>query len=146
MEVKEFTSSFQSRVKNLVISIHKEFGFPYDFRLDYDLDNPDKYYKKEGGVFYILVDDNKLIGTVALKRLGERDAELKRLYLKKKYRGRGLGQKLLNKALDFCRVKGIKRVVLDTNKKQVKAQKLYEKFGFGIDKVVNNTIYMSKDF
>ncbi len=45
----------------------------------------------------------------------------------KEYRGKGLGRRLLTKALDFCREKGFKQVVFDTNKKQITARSYIRK-------------------
>lgn len=145
MKIIKYFPSYQKQVKDFVISIHEEFGFPYNYELDYDLDDPDKYYKKQGGIFYLLLDNKSLIGTVAIRNLGNRKGELKRLYLKKEFRGKGLGSKLLNRVLDFCRKNDFAKIVLDTNKKQTSAQKLYKRNGFKVESEVKNIIFMSKD-
>jgi len=144
MKLIKYTNSYQKDVKDFVIAAHDEFTFPYDRKLDYDLDNPDKYYNNRGGMFYLLLDNEKVIGTAAVKKLDDKTAELKRLYVNKNYRGKGLGLQLFTEALDFCRENKIAKVVLDTNIKQKAAQKLYEKNGFKIDRVDKNTIFMSK--
>ena len=144
MKLIKYTNSYQKDVKDFVIAAHDEFNFPYDRKLDYDLDNPDKYYNNRGGMFYLLLDNEKVIGTAAVKKLDDKTAALKRLYVNKNYRGKGLGLQLFTEALDFCRENKIAKVVLDTNIKQKAAQKLYEKNGFKIDRVDKNTIFMSK--
>lgn len=146
MKIEEYSDRYQQQVKNLVISIHEEFGFPYDFKLDYDLEDPGKFYTNVGGAFFILLDDNRLLGTVAIKKISKKNAELKRMYLLKEYRGQGLGSKLLDEAIEFCRGKAFKKVNLDTNIKQIGAQKLYQKKGFQISKIKGNTIFMSLEF
>jgi putative acetyltransferase len=141
----EYSEEYQEVVKEFVIAAHEEFGFPYNQDLDADLENPSIFYKDRGGVLYLLLDGTRLIGTVAVKNLGDGAAELKRMYLNKMYRGQGLGQRLLDHALVFCRERSFKRVVLDTNIQQVDAQKFYGRNGFQIDKTVKNAIFMSKD-
>ncbi|WP_342602661.1 GNAT family N-acetyltransferase [Peribacillus sp. FSL E2-0159] len=52
------------------------------------------------------------------------------LFVKESARKKGFGEELLNTAITFARETGAKGVLLETGKDNVKAQKLYEKFGF----------------
>jgi GNAT superfamily N-acetyltransferase len=67
---------------------------------------------------------------VALRDLGDRAVELKRMYLRPEARGRGLGRQLLGIALDWARSHGIGVIRLDTSERMVAAQRLYEAHGF----------------
>ena len=48
-------------------------------------------------IFWCMFDEEKIIGTVAVKELDQKRCELKSLYLLESYHGRGLGQHLLEK-------------------------------------------------
>ncbi|MBS4211199.1 MULTISPECIES: GNAT family N-acetyltransferase [Neobacillus] len=52
------------------------------------------------------------------------------LYVKKEYRGKGIGDKLINKAIEMARDTGAKGVLLETASDNFPAQGLYEKIGF----------------
>lgn len=143
--IVEFTNDYQPRVKALVVGIHEEFGFLYDFKLDFDLEDPIRYYTSAGGVFYVLLNGEDVIGTVAVKKIDERVVELKRMYLLPEYRGQGWGARLLEQALAFCREKGFKSCVLDTNTKQESAQRLYASYGFETYKQEKNDLFMRLD-
>lgn len=80
--------------------------------------------------FWCMFDDDKMIGTVALKLLSDYDCELKALYLEKKYHGRGLGRQLAQTAVDFARQSGFSAIYLDCMSTSTAAVKLYEKLGF----------------
>ena len=80
--------------------------------------------------FWCMFDDDKMIGTVALKRLSDYDCELKALYLEKKYHGKGLGRTLAQTAIDFARRQGFTEIYLDCMSTSTAAVKLYEKLGF----------------
>ena len=80
--------------------------------------------------FWCLLSENKVLGTVAVKRLDETTSELKALYLAPELRGKGYGYKMLDLAVLFAREKGYKRIVLDSMSKYDAALKLYEKYGF----------------
>jgi GNAT superfamily N-acetyltransferase len=71
-----------------------------------------------------------VIGSVALRDLGDGTVELKRMYLRPEARGRGLGRELLGVALGWARAHGKSAVRLDTSERMVAAQRLYEAHGF----------------
>lgn len=81
-------------------------------------------------VFFCLVLDDKVVGTVGLKKINDDTAELKALYLSKELRGQGLGLKLINSVIDKAKEKGYKLILLDSMSKYKEAVKLYEKVCF----------------
>ena len=86
--------------------------------------------RKKFDRFWCLLSDEKVLGTVAVKRLDETTSELKALYLSPELRGKGYGYKLLDLAVLFAKEKGYKKIVLDSMSKYTAALKLYEKYGF----------------
>ena len=81
-------------------------------------------------VFYCLKADERVIGTVALKKLNDDTAELKALYLDKSFRGQGFGKRLIDIVIKEAEMRGFKYVVLDSMKQYKDARRLYEKCGF----------------
>lgn len=81
-------------------------------------------------LFLCMKDRNKIIGTIALKKLNEANCELKTMYLNKNYQGRKLGYKLAVSAIDFAKSKGFKRIYLDSMTQYDKALRLYRSLGF----------------
>ena len=69
-------------------------------------------------------------GCVALRPLGETDAEIKRLYIRPQYRGMGLGRVLAECVIDEARALGYRTVKLDTLPGMAQAQHLYRELGF----------------
>ncbi len=92
-------------------------------------------------VFYCLTADDKVIGTVALKKIDDSSVELKALYLDSKYRGKGLGSRLMDKAIDEAKARGFKSIVLDSMSKYKDALRLYEKYGFRNTERFNDNEY-----
>jgi ribosomal protein S18 acetylase RimI-like enzyme len=56
--------------------------------------------------------------------------ELKRIYVRKEFHGRGIAQKLMDLFLDFAREKKYEVVWLGVWEHNLRAQKFYEKYGF----------------
>jgi GNAT superfamily N-acetyltransferase len=71
-----------------------------------------------------------VLGSVAMRAVGGREAELKRMYLLPEARGRGLGRRLLETALGWAREGGFAAVRLDTTAEMRAARGLYESAGF----------------
>lgn len=80
--------------------------------------------------FWCLVEDDTVLGSVAVRRFSDDTAELKALYLSEKLRGQGWGYKLLDLVVSYAREQGCRRVVLDSMKSYTSARRLYDRFGF----------------
>ena len=70
------------------------------------------------------------MGCAGLRAWGEGAGELKRMFILKEHRSRGLGGKLLTTAIEMARSKGFTRLLLDTQKHLKAANHLYQKQGF----------------
>jgi ribosomal protein S18 acetylase RimI-like enzyme len=86
--------------------------------------------EKEFDCFWCLLTDDKVAGTVGIRKEDDTTAELKAMYLSQELRGKGYGYKLLDLAMTYSKEKGYKRVVLDSMSKYDAALRLYEKYGF----------------
>ena len=126
MSIVPFDSTHAEGFRSLVADTLREFGFEEDPHFDGDLDDPAVAYS----MLWIAVDDGNVVGSVALRDLGDGAVELKRMYLRPEQRGRGLGKQLLALALDWAREHGMSVVRLDTSERMETAQRLYEAHGF----------------
>jgi GNAT superfamily N-acetyltransferase len=88
-------------------------------------------YQPPGGRLLLAFSDLQLAGCVALRDLRNEACEMKRLYLKPEFRGKGLGRVLAEKIIAEARIIGYKRMRLDTlPPKMNKAITLYRSLGF----------------
>jgi ribosomal protein S18 acetylase RimI-like enzyme len=94
---------------------------------------PGEYTPPRGALFLARVG-GKLAGCCALRPLDNADypnaAEMKRLFVRKAFRGSGLGRQLAETALDAARQGGYACVLLDTLDDMEAARALYEELGF----------------
>jgi ribosomal protein S18 acetylase RimI-like enzyme len=126
MAIVPFEPRHHDGFRVLVAETLREFGFEPDPAFDGDLDDPAAAY----AALWIALDGDEVVGSVALRDLGDGAVELKRMYLRPDQRGRGLGRELLALALAWSREQGARVVRLDTSERMVAAQRLYEAYGF----------------
>ena len=144
IKIRVFQRNDSEKVIELISDIIvNEFNFKLEFdTLDSDILAIEEIYNKsDGGCFWVAesLDDNnieqqqqKIVGTTAVRNLKqfESTCELKRMYVLNEFRRLGLGQKLLDIAIDFARSVGYSRMVLDSSKTLCAARALYLKKGF----------------
>lgn len=82
------------------------------------------------GAFLVAYLGEDHIGCGAIRRIGDLDAEIKRIYVKKPFRGMGVGRILLDSLEAESRHLGISRLVLETGNRLPHALALYRKAGF----------------
>lgn len=91
-------------------------------------------YAAPRGVVLLAYVDQALAGCCALRPLDSADvpnaAEMKRLYVRKAFRGFGLGRQLAEATLDAARRAGYASVLLDTLDDMEAARHLYAELGF----------------
>ena len=81
-------------------------------------------------IIYLVIFDDVIVGMGGLRKLTEDVVEVKRMYVKPEFRGKGLGKSLLVKLLETAKNCGYSKVCLDTGVFMKAAQKVYRSAGF----------------
>ena len=84
----------------------------------------------ESVAFFVLYVDSAPAGCGGIKLFDEEYGELKRMYVRPAFRGKNLGDKLLEHLADYARIHGIRTLRLETGIHQAAAIRLYERAGF----------------
>ena len=96
-----------------------------------DMDNIQKNYFENGGIFLVLEDEAQIVGTGAIRQLQGKICELKRLWLLTEYHRKGLGYRMLQELLTVAREMGYERIRLETDAVfQKRAVQFYKQIGF----------------
>ncbi len=95
-----------------------------------DMDHVETHYFQNDGLFLVALDGNILIGSGAIRKIDRETGELKRMWLLESHQGRGIGYQLVTRLFEFARLKGHKRVRLQTGSEQTRAIAFYKRLGF----------------
>src|SRR5256712_12933364 len=107
-----FGGAHAAAVLDVIGAVFREYAMTFDpSGFDADLTAIRGSYLERGGRFWVLVDDGRVVGTVAVVPAGRGACEVKRLYLLPAYRGRGLGRALMERGFDWARTSGSGLVV-----------------------------------
>ena len=131
LSVRPAGSADAPGVVELIGRVYVEYGFVYVPEVEVpDLFQFDRHYAPPHGAFYVVREGDVIVGSVGVERLDDGSAELHRLYLDTRLRGRGTGRALVEAALDWCRAQKIPRMILWSDTRFDQAHRLYDRMGF----------------
>jgi ribosomal protein S18 acetylase RimI-like enzyme len=87
-------------------------------------------YQAPAGALMLCVVDGRPAGCIAVRPWQDRVCEMKRLYVRNAFQGRGCGHFLATRAIEWARQAAYDRMLLDTLPVMAAAQHLYERLGF----------------
>ena len=120
-------------IKNIIFSVLKEYNLkPDEDGKDRDLNDVEQNYFKNNGYFGVAIDvsSDQIVGTFGLSPLSKEVCELRKMYLLKPARGKGLGKFILANAIRIAKEKQYSKIILETISPLKEAISLYKKFGF----------------
>lgn len=144
MQIISWKQEYSEEFKNMNIYWLEEFFWvePHDEDV---LGNPKKYIIDPGGEIFFAVQDEEVIGCVALMIIRENVFELTKMAVKPTYRGKKIGHELMRHTIDFAKNKGWKNLIIYSNRKLENAIHLYKKFGFEEIPIEENNPYSRGD-
>ena len=84
------------------------------------------------GNVWLAERNNRLIGCTAIVLRDDQVGQLRWVVVDPSERGKGLGGQLVNKALDYCRDKHCRSIILETTNGLPESLVMYEKLGFRV--------------
>ena len=131
--VSPYTPADRDGIADLIVGIQRgEFGIAITYDQQPDLKDIPGFYQQGAGDFWVARDGGRVVGTIALKDIGNAQVALRKMFVDAAYRGRehGVAQRLLDTAIAWARKKGVREIILGTTVKFLAAHRFYEKNGF----------------
>ena len=121
-----------ARARELFLEYAQSLGFSLCFQnFDQELAGLPGDYAPPEGRLLLAEYEGRLAGCVALHKLSDTICEMKRLYLRPQFRGKGLGRALADRIIAEARQIGYRHMRLDTVEPMMKdAVAMYRKIGF----------------
>jgi GNAT superfamily N-acetyltransferase len=88
------------------------------------------HYGPPSGRLLVAYVAGRSVGCIALRDLGGRICEMKRMFVSQEFRGLGVGRALCDQLISEARAEGYQSMRLDTGRRQTEATRLYECAGF----------------
>ncbi len=139
-----------NQVRNLIIEYTQMLNRDLSFQnIDDELKDPSKKYTAPAGELLVAIESDEVVGMIAYHKHSATRCEMKRLYVKPKYRGMKLGEQLIQKLIELAIQSGYTEMVLDTLLPLQSAIYLYQKLGFQqcepyYNNPMNDVIYFKK--
>jgi len=131
MEIVTYQARYQEQAIDLILSIQNgEAGIGLSLAEQPDLLDIPACYQRDGGEFWLAVEDGAVVGTLALMKKGEGRGVLKKFFVRADHRGQKVGLQLYRRLLDFAQKQGIVTIVLDTPSVARASHQFYERAGF----------------
>ena len=129
VQIVEFDPAYAKDFADLNYQwIGETYGIePHDREI---LDHPYEAVVALGGQVFFAVSGSEVAGTVAMIPYEDDAFELTKMAVDPSFRGHKIGGKLMRACIDFARGARRRRIILESNTKQVAAIQLYRKFGF----------------
>jgi DNA-binding MarR family transcriptional regulator/ribosomal protein S18 acetylase RimI-like enzyme len=99
----------------------------YDMQV---LSDPAEHIIGKGGLIYCMLLNNEVVGTYALQKVNADEWELSKFTIKKHFRGKKLGKKLLQHAIQQAAILDARSLLLFTHNNLSIATELYRNAGF----------------
>jgi GNAT superfamily N-acetyltransferase len=130
--ISPFTPADLPAVHTFLRAAFTALGFPFDVATkDRDLADIPTHYQSAGGQFLCARGDaDRLIATIACRRLPENTAELKRFYVDAAHQRNGLGTVLLRQMITHAHTQNFTALRLDTTRQSPAAIALFRRHNF----------------
>lgn len=128
---KAKTAEDYNTAKKLFIEYASTLSFNLGFQnFKEELQNIMHEYSPPDGCILLAMAGNIAAGCVALRKFEPGISEMKRMYLKPGFRGKGIGKKLALAIIKEAKKTGYKKIRLDTLEEMPEAVALYQSLGF----------------
>jgi putative acetyltransferase len=138
--IQPFENQDTDQIVDLILTIQqKEFNVPITINEQQDLLNIPTFYQHHKGNFWVAKHDGKVVGTIALIDCGENIGAIRKMFVKKEFRGKefGIAQRLFDILQEAAKQAEMTNIYLGTLERLQAAIRFYERNGFTLIEKTN---------
>ena len=112
------------------------FEEPYEYKYPIDNEDYSEYINSNDKKIFLFYEKNNCVGQIILKKYWNKNTYIQDICVAKNCRNKGIGYKLMDKAVEWTKMNGLKGIMLETQDVNIIACKFYKKYGFilgGVD-------------
>lgn len=131
--IQPFENQDTEQIVDLILTIQqKEFNVPITINEQQDLLNIASFYQQQKGNFWVAKHEGNVVGTIALIDCGESIGAIRKMFVKKEFRGKefGIAQRLLGILLSVGQEAEMGTIYLGTIERLQAAIRFYERNEF----------------
>lgn len=131
--IEPLGNAYCDRIAGLILPIQQiEFNVPVTIEDQPDLLDIETNYHRTGGGFWGAKQGGELVGTIGLIAIGHHAGTIRKMFVRKEFRGKELGiaQRLLQILIEHCKAHEITDLYLGTVDRLQAAIRFYERNGF----------------
>jgi predicted GNAT family N-acyltransferase len=131
--IKEYTEAYKEQIINLILDIQQnEFQIPITKEDQPDFNDIANFYQSGSGNFWVAMNQECVVGTIALIDIGNEQGALRKMFVKSSYRGKiyNAAKFLLKEAIEWAEKHNMQEIYLGTTEKFLAAHRFYEKNEF----------------
>lgn len=131
MRIIRYEEKYRDQIIELILHIqNEEAKIHLSIEEQPDLLDIPACYDRNGGGFWIAVEDDTVLGTFAFMNYGHGNAVLKKFFVRSDWRGKKLGLALYQTVMEYLKTHGYRQALLDTPSVARVSHRFYESMGF----------------
>lgn len=135
IHIREIRKADDAQIAKVIREVLVDLGVPKvgTAYADASLDEMWETYNKKKSVYFVVDDNDKIIGGAGISPLDNFEGnvcELQKMYFLPEARGKGLGRMMMETCLNKAKALGFEQCYLETLPYMTDAKKLYAKVGF----------------
>ena len=113
-EIRIILNEYLSFIAKELIRAPWNFTLDVEYAVNFTMNNLDKFAEPDGRLLLVEVD-GEIAGTISFRKIREDAGEINRMYVKPKFRGKKLGNLMIEKVISISKENGFSKFFLDTS-------------------------------
>ena len=127
--IRSILTEYMTFLANEMIKPPWNYNIDVESGVNFSMKNLDKFAEPDGRLLLVKVDD-QIAGTISMRKIREDSGEIKRMFVRPNFRGKKLGNLMIEEVIEVAKKNGFSKLYLDTAQFMSSAVNLYKKYGF----------------